>query len=152
MVETTEELTSRTSLLATFYVKDALCALDASRVQEVIRVDAVTPVRHAPQEVAGVMNLRGRIVTLLDLAMILGIGKSDLSRESRVFIVEDRNEFLGLVVDKVSEVIEVQRSALGPLPLNVPAGQARYFQNVCRTGGHVISILNPDEVLNENRP
>ena len=67
MVETQIEPSTQTVLLATFFVRDALCALDASRVQEVIRVETVTLVRHAPAEVAGVINLRGKIVTLLDL-------------------------------------------------------------------------------------
>jgi purine-binding chemotaxis protein CheW len=56
--------TAQTVLLATFFVRNALCALDASVVQEVIRPGSVTPVRHAPAEVCGVINLRGKIVTL----------------------------------------------------------------------------------------
>ena len=87
---------------------EALCALDASGVQEVIRVESVTQVRHAPPEVVGVMNLRGKIVTLLDPGIILGLGKSVLTRESRVFIIEDRNEFLGILVDRAGEVMEVE--------------------------------------------
>jgi purine-binding chemotaxis protein CheW len=152
MVETQHEPDVRTTLMATFSVREALCGVDASAVQEVIRVEAVTPVRHAPPDVAGVINLRGRIVTLLDLGMILGSGKSVLTRESRVFILEDRNEFLGLLVDSVAEVIEVSPDTSASLPLNVPASQARFFSGVCRAAGRVISVLNTREVLNENRP
>jgi purine-binding chemotaxis protein CheW len=151
MVETQIESNMQTLLLATFYLGEALCALDASEVQEVIRVESITAVRHAPDAVAGVMNLRGKIVTLLDLGMILGFNKSVISRESRVFIIEDRNEFLGVLVDRVSEVIEVDRAETGSLPVNIPAAQARFFLGVCRAGGHVIALLNPREVLNESR-
>lgn len=151
MVETQSESTAQTVLLATFFVRDALCALDAAGVQEVIRVQSVTRVRHAPDEVAGVINLRGKIVTLLDLGMILGFGKSAISRESRVFIMEDRNEFLGVLVDRVGEVIEVDAGQRDALPVNIPALQARFFQGVCRAGGRVIALLNPGEVLNESR-
>jgi purine-binding chemotaxis protein CheW len=141
----------RTMLLATFFVRDTLCALDASGVQEVIRVDAVTPVPHAPSEVAGVINLRGKIVTLLDLGMIFGSGKTEITRESRIFIVENRNEFLGVLVDRVGEVIEAESGERESLPVNVPAAQAKLFHGVCRAGGRVIALLNPDEVLNESR-
>jgi purine-binding chemotaxis protein CheW len=151
MVETQIEPSAQTVLLATFFVRDALCALDASRVQEVIRVETVTLVRHAPAEVTGVINLRGKIVTLLDLGAILGFGKCEVTRESRVFIIEDRNEFLGILVDRVGEVIEIEPGKEESLPVNIPAAQARFFQGVRRAGGHVIAILNPAEVLNENR-
>ena len=137
-------------LLATFFVGNTLCALDASRVQEVLRVGSVTPVRHAPDQVAGVINLRGKIVTLLDLGMILGFGKSVVTRESRVFIVEDRLEFIGVLVDRVADVVEVELGRKEALPINIPAAQARFFQGVCRAGGRVIALLNSREVLNES--
>jgi len=151
MVDTQIEQSALTTLLATFFVRDALCALDASGVQEVIRVESITSVPHAPSEVIGAMNLRGKIVTLLDLGVILGFGKSVLTRESRVFIMEDRNEFLGLLVDRAGEVIELEPAKQELLPVNIPAAQARFFKGVCRAGGHVIAILNPGEVLDESR-
>ena len=151
MIETQTGPGAQTALLATFFVRDALCALDASGVQEVIRIGSVTRVRQAPDEVVGVMNLRGKIVTLLDLGLILGFGKSVATHESRVFIVEDRGEFLGILVDRVSEVIEVDSAQGESLPVNIPAAQARFFQGVCRAGGQVIAILNPGEVLDESR-
>ena len=151
MMDTQTQPVPQTILLATFLVRDALCALDAAGVQEVIRVESVTPVRHAPDEVAGVINLRGKIVTLLDLGLILGFGKSTVTRESRILIIEDRNEFLGVLVYQVSEVIEVEPGQGEALPVNIPSAQARFFQGVCRAGGHVIALLNAAEVLNENR-
>jgi purine-binding chemotaxis protein CheW len=151
MVETQSESNASTVLLATFFVRDELCALSASEVQEVIRVESVTLVRHAPDAVVGVMNLRGKIVTLLDLGVILGFGKSAVTRESRVFIIEDRGEFLGVLVDSAGEVIELAPEQEEPLPINIRAAQSRFFQGVCRAGGHVIALLNPSEILNETR-
>jgi purine-binding chemotaxis protein CheW len=145
------ESTVQTTLLSTFFVRDALCALDASAVQEVIRLGSVTPVRHAPEEVTGVINLRGKIVTLLDIGLILGFAKAVPTHESRVFIVEDRNEFLGVLVDRVGEVYEVEPDRSEPLPVNIPPAQARLFQGVCRAGGHVIALLNLSVLLAESR-
>ena len=151
MADTQIESTAQATLLATFYVGDALCALDAAGVQEVIRVESVTQVRHAPPEVVGVMNLRGKIVTLLDPRVILGLGKSVLTKESRVFIMEDRGEFLGVLVDRAGEVVAVEAGQGESLPVNIPAARARFFQQDCRAGGNVIAVLNPREVLNESR-
>ncbi|MEI9974038.1 MAG: chemotaxis protein CheW [Ignavibacteriota bacterium] len=91
----------QTVLLATFFVRDALCALDAAGIQEVIRLGPLTPVRHASPDVAGILNLRGKIVTILDLGLRLGFPKVVPSGDSRIFIIEDRNEFVGLLVDRV---------------------------------------------------
>lgn len=148
MAKMETERDSKMVLLTTFFVGDSLCALDASGVQEVIRIDALTRIRNAPEQVAGVINLRGRIVTLLDLGIILGFGPSTVTKESRVFIIEDRNEFLGLLVDKVGEVTEMQPDRIDSLPVNMPAARARCFRGVYRSGGNVIALLNPGEVLN----
>jgi purine-binding chemotaxis protein CheW len=149
MVEKQIEAQVRTRLLTTFFVRDTLCAFDAAGVQEVIRVGAVTPVRHAPDEVTGVINLRGRIVTLVDLGSILGFGRSTVTRDSRIFIIEDRNEFLGVLVDRVSEVVEADATGEDTLPANIPPGQARLFNGVCRATGRLIALLNSSEVLRE---
>jgi purine-binding chemotaxis protein CheW len=143
--------TTQSALLATFYVRSALFSLDASVVQEVIRPASVTPVRHAPSEVCGVINLRGRIVSLLDTALILGLEKSAPGPESRIFIVEDRNEFVGLLVDRVAEVVEVEPGSEEPVPVNIPAAQARFFRSVFRAGGRLITLLKPGELLAEGR-
>ena len=148
MEKTESERDSKTVLLSTFFVGDSLCALDAAAVQEVIRVDSLTRIRNAPERVAGVINLRGRIVTLLDLGIILGFGPAPLTNESRVFVIEDRNEFLGLIVDKVGEVAEMPPGRVDSLPVNMPAARARCFRGVYRCGGKVIALLNPGEVLN----
>ncbi len=139
----------QTVLLATFFVRDALCAMDAAGIQEVIRLGPLTPVRHAPQEVAGIVNLRGKIVTILDLGLRLGLGGTVPTGDSRIFIIEDRNEFVGLLVDRVDEVVEVERDQWQAPPANVLSGQARFFQGVYRTGGRVITVLDPASILAE---
>jgi purine-binding chemotaxis protein CheW len=142
-------ITSETGsvLLATFYVRHALCALDAAGIQEVIRLGPLTPVRHAPAEIAGIVNLRGKIVTILDLGLRLGFPPASPSRESRVFIIEDRNEFVGLLVDRVDEVVETDPAQWGALPSNLGVLQARFFHGVCRIGDRVIALLEPSQVM-----
>ena len=135
------------TLLATFAIREAVFALDAAGVQEVLRLSQVTPVPHAPPEVVGVINLRGKIVTLLDTGLILGLGPAARDRESRIFLIEDRGEFLGLLVDRVGEVIEVETGCTEPLPLNIPNAQARFFTGVCRARGRVVTLLNTSEIL-----
>ncbi len=147
MSQTLTTQTGQTVLLATFYVRDALCALDAAGVQEVIRLGPVTPVHYAPQEVLGIVNLRGKIVTIVDLGLRLGFPKALAGSESRIFIVEDRNEFIGLLVDRVDEVVEVERDHWQPPPANVNWGQARFFKGICRARGRVVTLLDAAQIL-----
>jgi purine-binding chemotaxis protein CheW len=135
------------TLLATFFVRDALCGLNASSVQEVIRLGAITLAPHAPPDVAGIINLRGRIVTVVDAGMKLGYGPTAPGQNSRVFIVEDRDEFLGLLVDRVGEVLEVESGTEEPMPANLRPAQSRYFKGVNRIGGRVIALLDSAEML-----
>src|SRR5579872_6653722 len=137
----------QTVLLATFFVREALCALDAAGVQEVIRLGPVTPVSYAPEEVLGIVNLRGKIVTIVDLGLRLGFPKAVPGNESRIFIVEDCNEFIGLLVDRVDEVVEVERDHWQPPPANANWGQARFFEGVCRSKGRVITLLDAGQIL-----
>ncbi len=139
----------QTILLATFYVRDSLCALDAAGIQEVIRVGALTAVSHAPDEVTGIVNLRGKIVTILDLGMRLGFEKAILSGGSRIFIIDDRNEFIGLLVDRVDEVVEVERDEWQAPPANVAEDQARFFQGVYKVRGRVLTVLDASSILSE---
>lgn len=139
----------QTVLLATFHVRDALCALDAAGIQEVIRLGPLTPVRHSTPEVAGILNLRGKIVTVLDLGLRLGFGPAVPSADSRIFIMENRNEFVGLLVDRVDEVVEVEREQRHPAPANVRGIQGRFFQGIYRVAGRAITVLDPGPILAE---
>ena len=139
------------ALLASFAIGDSFYALDASAVQEVIRVPGMTRVPHAPPAVLGVINLRGKIVTVLDAAVVLGhaLGraKSVPGRDSRIFVVENRGEFLGLLVDRVADVIEYDPATANPVPANVPREQACFYRGIYVAGGRAIALLNPEQML-----
>ncbi len=149
MSNTVAPAVGQSILLATFFVRDALCALDAAGIQEVIRLGPLTPVPHSLPDVAGILNLRGKIVTILDLGMRLGFAPVVAGAESRIFIIEDRNEFIGLLVDRVDEVVEVERDQWQAPPANVRGGQGRFFQGVYRVGGRAITVLDPGPILAE---
>jgi purine-binding chemotaxis protein CheW len=149
MTQTLTAQSGQTVLLATFFVRDALCALDATEVQEVIRLGPVTPVRYAPEAVLGIVNLRGKIVTIVDLGLRLGLPKAVPGSDSRIFIMEDHGEFIGLLVDQVDEVVEIERERWQPPPANVNWGQAQFFKGVCRDRGRVITLVDASQILAE---
>jgi purine-binding chemotaxis protein CheW len=140
------------TLFASFSIGEGLFAMDTSAVQEIMRLRPVTPVRHAAPAVLGVINLRGRIVTLFDTSLLLGFGKSVPGAESRIFVIEDRDEFVGLLVDRVKDVIEIGDAQPEPLPTNIAPAQAAFFKGVCREQGKVIAILDVAAMLAAGNP
>jgi purine-binding chemotaxis protein CheW len=139
-----------TTLLATFQIRDAVCALDAAGIQEVIRLGPLTKVHHAPESIAGIVNLRGKIVTVIDLGLRLGFPAAGHTAASRILIMEESNEFIGLLVDRVDEVVETRTEDLQAPPANLRAGQARFLKGICRAGGRVVTLLNASAVLSDS--
>jgi purine-binding chemotaxis protein CheW len=141
---------SAISLVSTFYIADALCGVDTASVQEVIAVGGVTKVHHAPDYIKGVINLRGKIVTIIDLSRKLELPQSDVTTDSRIFIVEWQDEFCGRLVDAVADVVAVDLDTLRPSPANIGAVQGKYFQGVCHPDKDLVAILDLDAVLSDN--
>lgn len=134
-------------LISTFFIGETLWGIDTLRVQEVIRVSDVTPVRHAAPSVAGVINLRGKIVTIVDLGKKLALPQATSAAETRIIIVEWNNEYVGLLVDGVSDVVNAEISQIAPAPSNVQGVQGSFLEGVLRTRESLISILGIDKIL-----
>ena len=150
MLQTSEPRAQQAGLLATFFIRDARCALDAAGVQEVIRPGTLTPVRHAPEEVLGIINLRGRIVTILDVGLRLGFPAIAPGPDNRIMVIDDRGEFIGLLVDRVAEMVEYGGGQVEPPPANVSQAQSRFFTGVCRVDRLVISMVDVGQILSES--
>lgn len=137
----------KSNLLATFRLRESCYAIDAALVLEVIRVSEITPVPHAPPDVVGVINLRGRIVTLIDMGLALGLSPAVIGPQSRIFIVEDRGEYTGLLADEVGEVAEAAEAELQSPPANVPLERLRFCPSVYRLDSRVVLLLDATALL-----
>ena len=134
-------------LVITFLLGDAAFGISASHVQEVARAGDITPVHHASAEVVGIRNLRGRIVTVIDLRTRLSLGSIDARPENRILIVESMGEPVGLLVDCITDTISVQPGQLQAPPSNVPGYQGRNLLGVCYSGERLIALLDPASIL-----
>ncbi len=134
-------------LVSTFYIGETQWGIDTLRVQEIIRVVDVTPVRNAPGYICGIINLRGKIVTILDLGKKLQLTDSAAGEDSRIIIVDSNDEHVGLLVDRVADVIPADRPQIAPPPSNVKGVQAAFLEGVLRTQESLIAILEIDKIL-----
>jgi len=147
MSEHSTSMDEQQMLVSTFFLGDAAFGLDTEQVQEVVRVGDITQVHHAPRFVLGVMNLRGRIATVIDLGIKLELDETTIGADSRIFIVECQGEQIGLLVDRVADAIAVGRSDLKPAPENVRGVQGRQFKGVFQTAGRMVAMLDLAAVL-----
>jgi purine-binding chemotaxis protein CheW len=142
-----DEKTNDALLVITFMLGDAAFGITASYVQEVARVGDITPVHHAGAEVVGIRNLRGRIVTVIDLCTLLGLGSINSGPENRILIVESMGEPVGLLVDCISDTISVNPGQIQPPPSSVPGNQGRNLLGVWHSGERLIALLEPSSVI-----
>jgi purine-binding chemotaxis protein CheW len=133
--------------LSTFFIGDALCGMDILKVQEINKLMEMTKVPQAPDYVTGILNLRGQIVTIVDLGKKLGLGETDLGDDPRNIIVNAPGEHIGLLVRRISDVVMANPDRIEPAPANMSGIQGTFFTGVYKTEDKLIGILNVEEVL-----
>lgn len=133
--------------LATFYVGDLLLGLQIDQVQEINRRLDFTRVPHALDSVRGVINLRGEVVTVIDLRNVLGLGDSQATAQSRNLIVNYNDELIGLWVDRIADIVNVSSADVNPTPSNVNQVDSKHFQGVVPLKDEIIVVLNLASIL-----
>ena len=149
MNEAANAIKARSMELATFYVGKALCGIDILNIQEINKHFEVTTVPQAADYVVGVLNLRGRIVTILDLGKKLGLSQIEEDKNNRNIIVRSQDEHIGLMVDSISDVVTADTDRIESSPSNINGLKGKFFQGVLKTETSLIGILDIEEVLKE---
>lgn len=148
MNETKTTITNKTLVeLATFFVGDALCGMDILKIQEINKLMDMTKVPQAPSYVTGILNLRGQIVTIIDLGKKLGLGSTEATLNSRNIIVSSPGEHVGLLVTRLSDVISADTDKIERAPANMGGIQGEFFSGVYKTDDKLIGILDVNKVL-----
>jgi purine-binding chemotaxis protein CheW len=125
--------------------------LPIDRVQDVFVVDRVTRVPLAQADVVGVMNLRGRIVTVIDMGCRLGLPSQRPEKAPMAIGVDYRGESYGLLIDEVGEVMTLAHETREPNPANLDATLAAASVGVHRLDGKVLVVLDVDRILDFER-
>jgi purine-binding chemotaxis protein CheW len=121
--------------------------LPISQVHEIVRPPEVTNVPHAPEYVEGVMNLRGRIVPVIDLRKRFGGGSEETSRKTRVLVVNVDSRAVGLLVDSASEVLRISEAQIEPPPNVFTDDATNYVTGVAKYQGRLIILVDLKRIL-----
>lgn len=133
--------------LVSFIVAAEEFGVDILKVQEIIRPVAITRVPHAPVFVEGVINLRGRIVPVIDLRKRFDLPHRERDKDTRIIVVDLTDKVVGFMVDAVKEVIRVDRGTIEPPPELAVGIDAHYITGVAKLEDRLLILLDLDEVL-----
>ncbi|MBI5306330.1 chemotaxis protein CheW [Candidatus Wolfebacteria bacterium] len=105
-------------------------------IQEIIKIPEITPIPNAPLFISGILNLRGKIVVVIDLEKRFSLAREQKIKPEHIIIVETGDNIFGIIVDKVSEVLKVPLSTIQPAPSLVSSKiKADYLKGVVAIGG-----------------
>lgn len=145
------------SAYVTLNVAGETYAVSVASVRELVMLQPLTFVPTMPVCIRGLMNLRGTVVPIVDLARQLGLGATEVGAQTCVLIVEaaaeEARSLMGVLTNEVQDVIDLQESDIGPVPAFGSAVDAAYLAGVTRLGGRYVllldlaKILTPDELL-----
>jgi purine-binding chemotaxis protein CheW len=131
----------------TFQVGPMRLAVAISDIYEINRNLDVTLVPHSPATVRGVVNLRGNVVTVMNLHALLGMEPTARTRDSRNLIVCVRGELIGLWVDHILDAIDLSESQIEPSPANIQGVDGRFFAGVFTQDSAVAVIVLLEQLL-----
>jgi len=139
-----------TSEFVTVEIAGQLFGLPIAQVEDVFMPDAITEVPLSNPEVAGVLNLRGRIVTAIDMRKRLGLGPRENGRVPMAVGIEYNQESYGLIIDKVGEVLRLGPSTYEKNPANLDIRWSSISEGVHRLEGQLLMLLDVDRILDVN--
>jgi len=133
--------------LVVFELGDESYGVDISRVQDINRMQEITEIPHAPESVVGVINLRGRVIPVIDLRKRFGLPEAVHTKDTRIVVVHLEGNLIGVIVDAVSQVLRIPADIVEP-PSPVLAGvDSKYLRGIAKLDDKLVILLDLDFVL-----
>jgi purine-binding chemotaxis protein CheW len=133
--------------LVSFNIGEEEFGVDILKVQEINRMLDVTRVPNAPEYVDGVINLRGKVIPIIDLRRRFQMNRKEPDKNTRIVVVELSGKVVGFVVDAVSEVLRIPKSVTEPPPPIVAGIDAEYITAVGKLENRLLILLDLEKVL-----
>ena len=141
------EFEEETLQIIVFRLSREWYGVEIRKVKEVIRVTKITYLPSSPEYIAGIVNLRGNILSVTDLKRIFSLPYEEPTEKTRIIAVELGILETGLLVDEVIESIEVPLSKIEPSLLTIPSEGAKYIEGQCKVNNKLIALVSVQKVL-----
>ncbi|WP_027363363.1 chemotaxis protein CheW [Desulfotruncus alcoholivorax] len=129
-----------------FSLDKQLFGIDITVVSEIIRLEKITPIPNTPNYVEGIINIRGKVIPVINLHSLFNINAEGWNENSRVVIAETGESKFGIIVDAVYEVRKISQEAIKPAPAAVSAGQD-YIRGIILDGEDLIVLIQLDKLV-----
>ncbi len=133
----------------TFFLEGEEYGIEILKVQEIIGMMAITPVPRTPSFIRGVINLRGKVITVVDLRLKFGMESKGQTEETCIIVVQTQGIQIGCVVDKVSEVLDIKGEDIEDAPSFGVDVNTDYILGIGKSQGKVKLLLDIDKVLSQ---
>jgi purine-binding chemotaxis protein CheW len=138
---------SRELHIVGFQVGRETYGVPITSLHEIVRVPEITAVPDAPDYLEGVINLRGKIVSVMDLRKRFGEKQASLKKQNRILVVEHSGRLAGLIVDAASEVLKIPADAVEPPPAVFQEGGLNCVTGLGKVGGRLVVLLDMSKLL-----
>lgn len=138
--------------LVVFDLAQEAYGVDIGTVREIIRMQDVTSVPHRPDYVSGVINLRGRITPVVDLRKRFDLTEQEITRDSRIVVVDIDGDDIGMIVDSVTEVLRISTTQIEPPSTMIAAGGSDYIVGIAKLEERLVLLLDLGRVLTTAQP
>ncbi len=126
--------------------------IDISRVKEIIRIPEITKIPQVPHYIEGIINLRGGIVPVINLATRFGLSHEGTDDNSRIVVLEIGNLVVGMIVDSVTEVLRMSKENIESAPEVIRSGVSeKYIRGVGKVEERLLILLDIDEIFQEEK-
>lgn len=123
------------------------CALGIKDIQEINKHLEITRVANAPNFIRGISNLRGSIITVIDMRIKFGMEPKAFDSNTRIVVIKNQDEQIGLLVDKMLDVVIADIDNFEPTPSNVSGVAGKFFSSIYKMDKKLAAILNTEEIL-----
>jgi purine-binding chemotaxis protein CheW len=128
------------------------CGIPITQIQEINKQLAMTPVHHAPAYIRGVINLRGQIVTVVDLRVKFGLPPLDLDEERCIVVVRWSGESIGLLADRIQDIVVADAADILDPPANIRGVTGAFFSGIYPMEQGLVAFLRLPELLKYDAP
>ncbi|MHC1790248.1 chemotaxis protein CheW [Solidesulfovibrio sp.] len=133
--------------LVTFAIGEEEFGIDILKVQEIIRIMDITKIPNSPPHIEGVINLRGRVIPVIDLRSRFSMEFRQHDSQTRIVVIDLHGNIVGFVVDAVSEVLRIQSSTVEPPPPVVSGIESEYIKGVGKLDNRLLILLDLDKLI-----